>query len=137
VAAGTATVAIQRLKTGTSSYSFKFVGYNTPEAAVESMLWSAGTGEPLERLADGITSDQMELFRGKMAGKSEGEIKLACVAWANSMAGYKVTQKEIISDDEVHLHIHATPSVEGLHTGHTVLIMKKLGGIWKFAGNVP
>jgi RNA polymerase sigma factor (sigma-70 family) len=135
VAAGTATVTIQRVKTGASSSSLKFVGYSTPEAAVESMLWSAGRGEPLQKLADGITPDQMELFRSKMAGKSEGEIKLACVAWANSMAGYKVTQKEIISDDEVHLHIHAAPSVDGLHSGHTVLIMKKLGGSWKFAGN--
>jgi hypothetical protein len=51
------------------------------------------------------------------------------------MAGYTVTQKEIVSDDEVHLHIHATPSADGLHTGHTVLIMKKLDGGWKFAGN--
>jgi hypothetical protein len=136
VAAGT-TVTIQRLNSRTPSSSFKLVGYSTPEAAVESMLWSAGTGAPLETLAAGLTPDQMELFRRKMTGKSEAEIRQACVAWANSMAGYRVTQKEIISEDEVHLHIHATPSVDGLHTGHTILIMKKLGSTWKFAGNAP
>jgi RNA polymerase sigma factor (sigma-70 family) len=135
VAVGTATVTIQKIKTRTSAASFKFVGYATPEAAVESMLWSAGAGQPLEKLADGITPEQMESFRAKMAGKSEGEIKLACVAWANSMAGYQITQKEVISADEVHLHIHASPSADGLHSGHTVLIMKKQGDIWKFAGN--
>ena len=134
-AAGTATVTIQHLRNGSSPASFKFVGYSTPETAVESVLWSASQGEPLNKLADGITPEQMEQFRGKMAGKTEAEIRQACMAWANSMAGYKVTQKEIISDDEVHLHLHATPSVDGLHSGHTVLVMKKLGNTWKFAGD--
>jgi RNA polymerase sigma factor (sigma-70 family) len=134
-AAGTATVTIQHVRNGSSSASFKFVGYSTPETAVESVLWSAGQGEPLDRLADGITPEQMEQFHSKMAGKTEAEIRQACMAWANSMAGYQVTQKEIISDDEVHLHLHATPSVDGLHSGHTVLVMKKLGNTWKFAGD--
>jgi len=135
VAAGTATVAIHRMKSETRPPSFRFSGYGTPEAAVESMLWSASTGEPLEKLADGITPDQMDLFRGKMAGKSDAEIRQGCMAWASSMAGYKITQKEIVSEDKVFLHIHATPSADGLHTGHTVLVMKKLGATWKFAGN--
>jgi RNA polymerase sigma factor (sigma-70 family) len=137
VATGTATVCLQRVKKGTTPPLFKFVGYSTPEASVESMLWSAGTGEPLEKLADGITPDQLELFRMKMAGKSEAEIRQGCMAWASSMAGYKITQKEIISDAEVHLHIHAKPSVNGLHSGHTILVMKKLGNTWKFAGDAP
>ncbi|MGA2246265.1 MAG: sigma-70 family RNA polymerase sigma factor [Verrucomicrobiota bacterium] len=137
LAAGTATVTMQRMRSGTSSAPFKFVGYGTPEAAIESTLWSAGAGEPLEKLAEGITPDQMELFRRKMAGKSEADIRQGCVAWANSMAGYKVTQKEIIADDEVHLHLHAQRSIDGLHTGHVILIMKKLGNTWKFAGDAP
>ncbi len=137
LATGTATIVVQHAKSGAGTSALKFVGYATPEAAVESMLWTARAGEPMERLADGITPDQLEDFKARMAGKSDAEIKQACIAWANSLAGYKITQKDVISNEEVHLHIHATPLANGLHTGHVVLIMKKLGGTWKFAGDVP
>jgi RNA polymerase sigma factor (sigma-70 family) len=135
VAAGTATVAFQQARTGSSSSALRFVGYATPETAMESMIWTARRGDSMEKLADGITPDQMEQFRSRMAGKSEEEIKQGCKAWANAMAGYKITQKDVISNDEVHLHIHAPPSGDALHSGHTVLIMKKFGSTWKFAGN--
>ena len=38
--------------------------------------------------------------------------------------------------DEVHLHIHATPSAEALHSGKAVIRMKKIGNEWKWAGDV-
>jgi RNA polymerase sigma factor (sigma-70 family) len=135
--AGTATAVytIKEVKNSNWPSSPKYVGYATPESAVQSMLWAASNGESLTNLAEGVTPDQMELFEKRMAGKSSDEIKQSCIAWANSMAGYKITEKEVIADDEVHLHIHAIPSADGLHTGHTVLIMKKIDGAWKFAGN--
>ena len=78
----------------------------------------------------------MEQFKDKMEGKSPEEISHALVAWANAMAGYRITQKEVISDDEVHLHIHATPSADALHSGKAVIRMKKIGNEWKWAGDV-
>ncbi|MGC9941612.1 MAG: sigma-70 family RNA polymerase sigma factor [Verrucomicrobiota bacterium] len=135
LAAGTAIVAIREIKTRSWSASLKFTGYSTPEASVESMIWAAGRGEPMEKLAVGMTDEQMGLFKQKMAGKSAAEFRQGCIAWAHSLTGYKITEKEVISDDEVHLHIHAMPSADGLHTGHTVLIMRKENGVWKFAGN--
>ena len=71
-----------------------------------------------------------------MAGKSDDEIKQGLMAWANGMSGYKITQKEVISPDETHLHIHATPSAEALHSGKAVLKIVKVGNEWKFAGDV-
>jgi ketosteroid isomerase-like protein len=70
-----------------------------------------------------------------MAGKSADEIKRGGMAWADAMIGYKITQKEVISDDEVHLHIHATPSAEALHSGKAVLVFRKIGNEWKMAGD--
>ena len=58
------------------------------------------------------------------------------VAVPAAMIGYKITQKEVVSDDEVHLHIHATPSAEALHSGKAVIVMKKIGNEWKKAGDV-
>jgi hypothetical protein len=69
-----------------------------------------------------------------MAGKSEDQIKQEAIAWANALTGYKITQKEAISDDTVHLHIQAKPSPDGLRTGNVTVIMKKIGNEWKQAG---
>ena len=133
--AGTATVTLQRAKARAASASYSFAGYDTPEASVQSMIWAAGTGD-LEKLPAGVTAEEMEQFRNKMKGKSPEEISHALVAWANAMADYRITQKEVISDDEVHLHIHATPSAEALHSGKAVIRMKKIGDEWKWAGDV-
>ncbi len=141
LAAGTATVALQRAKPPASAdpgqptpLPFHFAGYATPEDAVESMIWATGTGD-LEKLAAGATPEAMERVRGQMAGKTDEEIKSGGMAWANAMIGYKITQKEVISDDEVHVHIHATPSADALHSGKAVLVLKKIGNEWKMAGD--
>ena len=141
VAAGTATVALQRAKLPADAAvdnpapsPFRFAGYATPEDAVQSMIWATSTGD-LEKLAAGATPEVMERVTGQMAGKTADEIKRSGLAWANAMIGYKITQKEVISDDEVHVHIHATPSTDALRSGKAVLVLKKIGNEWKMAGN--
>lgn len=135
MAAGTATVTIQRAKAQAETSPFTFAGYATPEASVQSMLWAGSMGDFKKFLAS-CTPEQVERFRNKMAGKSEDEIRREAIAWANALIGYKITQKEVISDDEIHLHIHATPSAEALHSGKVIVIMKKIGTEWKQAGDV-
>jgi len=135
VAIGTATVTVQHATARAQSPGFSFAGYATPEASVQSMLWAASKGA-LEKLPAGITTEEMEQFKAKMEGKSQDEIRRGLMAWANAMAGYQITQKEVMSEDEVYLHIHATPSAEALHSGKTILKMKKMGNEWKWAGNV-
>jgi len=141
VVAGTATVAIQRAQPPVSAAQenaapspFSFVGYATPEKAVQSMIWATSTGD-MEKLAAGATAEVMEGMKRQMAGKSAEEMKRSGMAWANAMIGYKITQKEVISDDEVHVHIHATPSTDALRSGKAVLVLKKIGNEWKMAGN--
>ena len=135
MAAGTATVTIRHAKALAKSSLFTFAGYGTPEASVQSMLWAGSIGDFKKFLA-GCTPEQVERFRNKMAGKSDDEVRRETVAWANALVGYKITQKEGISDDEVHLHIHATPSAEGLHNGKVIVIMKKVGNEWKQDGDL-
>ncbi len=135
IAAGTATVTIQRSKAKAGTSPFTFAGYATPESSVQSMLWAGSIGD-FKKFLDGCTPEQTERFRNKMAGKSDDEVRREAVAWANAFVGYKITQKEGISDDEVHLHIHATPSAEGLHSGKVIVIMKKVGNEWKQDGDL-
>ena len=142
IVAGTATVATQRAKSPSNSAPqnfpaspFTFSGYATPEKSLQSMMWAASTGD-MEKVSESWTPEEAERLNGMIAGKPADEAKRGIAAWANAMTGYKITQKEIISDDEVHLHIHATPSADALHSGKAVLIVKKVGNEWKQAGSM-
>jgi RNA polymerase sigma factor (sigma-70 family) len=134
VVGGTATVAVLHAKGRGEASPFSFGGYATPAASIQSMIWSASRGD-LDGLQAAVTTDEMQRFRNKMEGKSEEEIRQGLVAWANAMIGYKITDQEVISSDEVHVHIHATPSADALHSGKVVLIVKKTGNEWKEAGD--
>jgi RNA polymerase sigma factor (sigma-70 family) len=135
VAAGTTTVTVQHIKATTDSPRLSFAGYATPEASVQSMLWAGSQGDFKGFLA-ACTPEQAKRFESKMAGKSDDEISREAKAWANALKDYKITQKEVISDSEVHLHIHATPTAEGLHSGKVVVVMQKIGNEWKQEGDL-
>jgi RNA polymerase sigma factor (sigma-70 family) len=137
---GATTIVIQKVYAQTNAASasgssaLAFAGYATPEASIQSSLWAGSIGDFKKFLA-GCTAEQVERFKTKMAGKSDDEIKREAMAWAKALTGYRITQKEVIADDEVHLHIQAKPSPEGLRTGKVVVIMKKIGNDWKQAGD--
>jgi len=135
LAAGTATVTVRHIRARQEAPAFAFVGYATPEASVRSMMWAASKGD-LDALAAAVTAEEMDRFKGSMAGKSQDEVKRGLMDWARAMADYRITQKEVISLDEVHLHIHATPSAEALHSGRVVMVMRRVGNEWKRAGDV-
>src|SRR5579862_4294258 len=125
-AAGTATVTVQHLRTKAQAAPLLFAGYSTPEASVESLIWAASQGD-LDKLSAGVTAQEMDRFKSRMEGQSQDEIRHGLRSWASAMADYKITQKEVISGEEVHLHIHATPSADALHSGKVVMIMKRIG----------
>jgi RNA polymerase sigma factor (sigma-70 family) len=135
MAAGTATVTVQRIKAKAETSPFGFAGYATPEASMQSMLWAGSIGD-FKTLLAACTPEQAERFTNKMAGKSDDDIRREAIAWANALVGYRITQKEVISADEVHLHIHAKPSAEALHSGKVIVIMRKIGAEWKQSGDV-
>ena len=76
----------------------------------------------------------MERLKTKLAGKSDDEIKRLLVAGANSMVGYHLAQQEVMSDDEVRLHLIVPASPDHPHVGNDVQVMQKFGTEWKYAG---
>jgi hypothetical protein len=132
LAAGTATVTIQHAR-ATAAAPFSFSGYATPEASVASMLWAGSVGD-FEKAMESCTPEQQDRIRAKMAGKSPEDVRRETVAWAKALSGYKITQTEVIADDEVRLHIQAKPSAAALHNGQTVVVMKRIGNEWKQSG---
>ncbi len=135
LAVGTATVTIQHTKATAKPSTFAFAGYATPEATVQSSIWAASTGD-IEKFLAGFTPQEGERFKSKLATKSADEIRRRAIALANGMTGYTITEKEVVSDDEVRVHISAPASPEGLPNGRTILIMKRIGGEWKRAGDI-
>ena len=136
LAAGTATLTLHHTqKPAVKSAPFKFEGYATPEASLQSMLWAASTGD-LEKFIACFTPFEGERFRNKTAGQTPEEFRRRAIALAKAMADYKISEKEVISDDEIHMHITATPSDEGLRSGKTITILKKVGNDWKRAGDI-
>ncbi|HTI71775.1 MAG TPA: sigma-70 family RNA polymerase sigma factor [Candidatus Limnocylindria bacterium] len=136
MAIGTATVVIRRGEATTNHSTFTFAGYATPEATIQSSIWAAGTGD-IEKFLAGFTPPERERFRSRiLAPKSADEVRRRAIALANAMIGYRITQKEVLSDDEIHLHITAPASPEGLPSGKTIIILKRIAGEWKRDGNI-
>ena len=135
IAAGTATVAYEQFHSSDRPRTHAFAGYATPEASIESMVWAASMGD-MSKILDGSTPREMADFKTRMRGQSEDQIKRGMIAWGKAMGAFKITQKEVISEGEVHLHISAPPSQEGLHDGRVVVVLRKVGDSWKQDGDL-
>src|SRR5581483_6257187 len=117
------------------SHGLSFAGYATPEASIQSSLWAGSRGDFQGYLA-GCTAEQAERMKEKMAGKSEDEIGRGAKAWAAALTDYQITAKEVISDSEVHVRLHATSSADGLRIGDIVVIMQKGRNDWMQDGDL-
>ena len=131
---GGAAVAIHHRDIFPQTSALAFAGYATPEAAIQSMLWSGSRGD-FKGYQAGCTPAQAQRMQRKMAGKSEEEIRREAVAWASALAGYRITRREPVSDDEVHLHISAPASASGLQSGNVVVVMRRIGNQWRQDGD--
>ncbi len=140
LAAGTATIVIHNAKPSPKAVTqpaetspFTFAGYATPEAAHKSLLWASSTGN-LEKVLAACTPAQAERLRTKSEGKSEGEIGRLLVEEAKNRAGCQITQKEIITDDEVRLLLLVQPYPGHPKAGNDLQVMQRIGNDWKYAG---
>jgi RNA polymerase sigma factor (sigma-70 family) len=120
-------------KPSSSSRSPAFSGYATPEAALKSFIWSEGTGN-LDKLLAACTPEQAARMKAKTVGKSEEEIRRLMVEEAKNRANYEIADKEIMSDDEVRLHLRVQPYPGHPNVGNDVQVMQKIGAEWKYAG---
>ena len=88
----------------------------------------------IEKVQDCLTPEQKERVKSKLEGKSDDDIKLGLISWANSMVDYQIDQKEVIANDEVRLHLLVQPYPGHSNVGHDVQVMRRIGKEWKYAG---
>ncbi len=129
----TANTQTNLAKASVKSSSFVPSGFATPEAALQSLLWAMSTGSQ-EKVLAACTQEQAERLKAKLQGKSEAEIKRGFVDWANSMVGFQLTKKEVVSDEDVYLHLLVQPYPGHPRVGNDVQAMHRIGKEWKFAG---
>lgn len=111
----------------------RFAGFASPEAALKSFIWSESTGN-LQKLLAACTPEQGERFKKKIAGTPEQEISRRLVQEAKNRANYAVTDKEVVSDTEVRLHLRVQPYPGHPNVGNDIQVMQKIGEEWRYAG---
>jgi RNA polymerase sigma factor (sigma-70 family) len=134
MAAGTATITVHNAGEAAEASPFKFAGYATPEASIQTMVWALSTGD-VEKFLACLEPLEAERFKNRqIAGKSKDQIQREAMALAKALMKYRITEKKTVSDDEVHVRISAPASDEGLPTGTATIILKRIGEEWKRAG---
>lgn len=109
--------------------SWAFVGYADPESAFQSATWAMSQGDAKTFLASIAPNGQT--FKD-MEGKSESEIATSIKEEiGNKMTGFKIIDKESVSDGEVILTVYA----DGINeVGRFKL--QRVGNDWKIDGPV-
>ena len=110
-----------------------FAGFASPEAALKSFIWSESTGD-LQKLLAACTPEQGERFKKKIAGMPQQEVRDRMVQEAKNRADYVVTDKEVMSDTEVRLHVRVQPYPGHPNVGNDIQVMQKIGDGWRYAG---
>lgn len=108
-------------------------GFASPEAALKSFIWSESTGD-LQKLLAACTPEQGERFKKKITGIPEQELRERMVQEAKNRANYVVTDKEVVSDTEVRLHLRVQPYPGHPNVGNDIQVMQKIGDEWRYAG---
>ena len=102
--------------------SWAFAGYSDPESALQSCMWAANNGDVKALLASLSSAS-----RQRLAGRPRDQILTAKdKADYAKMTGYHILEKQVVSENEVLLEVHA----DGLDQTKK-LFMQRIGNEWK------
>jgi RNA polymerase sigma factor (sigma-70 family) len=105
--------------------SWHFAGYANPESAFQSCMWAVANGDAKTLLA-GLAPAMHEKLMGKPAIEIIPAKDKADFA---KMSGYKILDKQVLSENEVMFEMYA----EGLDQTQTFSV-QRIGNEWRFAG---
>ena len=102
--------------------SWHFAGYSSPESVFMSCMWAVNNGDTNVLLASVSLTEQLRLIRGHQIITAADKESYA------QMTGYRIIDKQIVSQDKVVLVVETAPGPEAK------FLMEHIGGEWKFAG---
>ena len=108
--------------------SWAFVGYANPESAFQSAIWAMSKGDA-KTILNSLHPDGQD-YKDAQA-KSESDLAEENKAEFEKVTGYKVVDKQVVSDSEVILTVY----VQG-ENGTTKFRVQRIGNDWKVMGPV-
>ena len=108
--------------------SWAFVGYASPDSALESWTWALATGDKKVMLQS-LTLEAKKEWQKELAGMTDDQIKTKSTKDSAKQLGYTIHTREVVSDVEVVLHISMIGSDQVMG-----MDVKKIGSEWKVAG---
>jgi len=110
--------------------SWRFTGYASPDAALQSFFWAANNGD-LKAMLASVTGDVRKAMEEEFKGKSESESSIRARDHVIGLKSVRVLNREVQADDTVVL----TATFEDRTETHTAkLLVKKIGNEWKLSG---
>lgn len=110
--------------------SWAFTGFTSPDAALQSSLWAANSGD-LKALLASTTGDFRKELEEQFGGKSESEASIRAMDEVAGLKSVCVLNREVQANDTVVL----TAAFEDRTDTHTSkLLLKKIGNDWKVSG---
>ena len=111
--------------------SWAFAGYATPDAALQSSIWSANKGD-LKAILSSSTGDMLKELQTDLATRSETEVSARVMDGIAGVQSIRVLDRTTQPDGSVLI----TATFTGKYDAHTgKLILQKVGNDWKVAGS--
>jgi hypothetical protein len=110
--------------------SWGFAGYASPEAALQSSLWAASSGDSKALLAS-TTGDARAEMEKEFGEKPETEASIRLMDGISSLKSVRVLNREVQGDDTAVLSAEFEARD---FTNTSKLHMKRIGNEWKVAG---
>jgi hypothetical protein len=116
--------------------AWAFAGYDTPEAALQSVVWAMSQGN-FESFLRSLTSEAAAAARQNMEGKSPAEISGMLTQETQGLAALRLDRKRDETDSEVTFVVASQESDTGeVRTrDEAVLKFRKVGAEWKYTGD--
>jgi hypothetical protein len=108
------------------------VGYASPDAALQSLLYAVSKGD-VKGFLGGITDELQKTMELTADGKSSGEVLAAIAAETAHLKAVRVLGREAQADDTV---LVTAAFEEENSTATKKLLVKKVGTEWKFSGDM-
>lgn len=119
--------------------SWAFSGYTTPEAALQSVLWSMSQGN-LESFRSSLTSGGRERISSQFEGKSDSEMAASLADEIRDLTELPIDEKRVSADGTVSFVISSRVSTGETDDGTTVQVkddalmsFKNVGGQWRYS----
>ena len=112
---------------------WKFAGYSTPEAALQTMLWATGQGD-VDTLRASLTQDEIARRQnGAWKGQTDSEIADAGVQEMASADGIQILNIQMPSADDAHFTVYMSGFAQPNQT--LWFEIKRNNGEWKSDGS--